>query len=123
MKLSTEVIYFFLLSLAVAVLHLFYMNFGFYWTMPWVDSSVHFLGGMWVAFIFHIIFVIYFSGKSTGNIRLSIYSVILVGLLWEAFEVFIGTADFYSHSYPIDFLSDMTFDFLGGVCFYLLVRK
>lgn len=111
----------FILILIIGILHISAMEFYLYWTFPWFDIPMHFLGGLWVGVT--SIWFFFFSGHAgkftsqltTRNIfTVSIASVIVIGILWEIFEIYAGvpmlTAD-----YPLDTSVDLLVDILGAI--------
>jgi len=92
----------------------------------WLDSLLHFLGGMWVAALFW-----YISTKrkfSIFNFQFSILVVILVMLVGGAWELSELIADQFiidnslERMQPngLDTVSDLFFDFLGASIFLIL---
>lgn len=111
----------FVLILVIGILHIIALKFFLYWTFPWFDNLMHFLGGLWVGTV--SIWYIYFSGfadkftpqLTTRNIfTVSIASVIIIGILWEIFEIYVGVPRFVI-DYPLDTSIDLLMDTLGAV--------
>lgn len=77
---------------------------------------MHTLGGLFVSLIASYFFV-------RKNISINFYKMIIavlcVGIAWEVFEFAIGTISFLDYK---DSLSDIVFDFIGGICGYVYFR-
>ena len=87
-------------------------KFYLYYSLWYFDIFMHFLGGAWVG-----LFFVYVLGRQNQALpsapRILLY-VLVVGLLWEFFELF-------SHNYIgrdsfdiLDTFSDVIFDLAGG---------
>lgn len=110
--------------LAVVVL-IFLLNYAatkFYWfyAIPWFDMLMHFLGGLWLGLVYLWIFS---SVEPSPKLILKMFlAVLLVGVLWEVFELFVHQ---YLVGDPFDLLdtfSDLFFDLLGaGVALVCLI--
>jgi hypothetical protein len=118
---------------------IFIAHFGavlnsWYWTFPWYDMPMHFLGGFWVAVVFAYLnlkfgFGIFKEKKFLLNLILIISFVALIGVFWEFFEFF---SDFFQNSMDIskmaqlgtaDTMGDLFFDLLGGTVFAIIAQK
>ncbi|MBI2025150.1 MAG: hypothetical protein HYT03_03640 [Candidatus Harrisonbacteria bacterium] len=108
---------------------------GWYILLPWYDSALHFLGGVWAS----ALFVWFFNSKRIGNqtrpvlIIFAISFTALIGVIWEFAEfTFLNrwmAAIFQTNETGgglADTLTDLLFDLLGGGFFviaYLKSRK
>ncbi len=118
-KLFREALF---LLIIVAILHTIASDFYLYWSIPWIDVILHFLGGLTVSlssiwFLFSI--KSYFSSlKLTKGeiVFFSIFCVVIIGVLWEIFELYFGIT-FLSDGifYIRDTSSDLLMDLAGGV--------
>jgi hypothetical protein len=107
-----------------------------YWTYPWFDIPMHFLGGILAALTFIWLWRKYFpnfSPKGAEQISslggsenlfallLILSFVALVGVLWEfaefLFDVFISAGGYARvvQQDAVDTLTDLLFDLLGGL--------
>lgn len=96
-----------------------------YWysSILWFDMVMHFLGGFWVG-----LFFIWFLAPKNSSWRELIkvfIGVLIIGVLWEFFEVYIHN---YISKYPfdiVDTLSDVSFDLAGGIfaVFYFFKKR
>lgn len=107
---------------------LFFANFlalKFYWyvAIPWFDHLTHFLGGLFLAFLFSMV-LRRVSWSPRRYFFLSILFVAAIGGLWELYELsvqeLVGSIPFVTLS---DSMSDLFFDVLGGVVGWLVVRR
>ena len=95
------------------------MKFHWYYSVPWFDMLMHFLGGLWLGLAF-----IWLYPAGTSYLKI-IAGVLLVGVFWEIFELVIHQY-FLRESFDLpDTLSDLFFDMLGGgvAVFYLINQK
>jgi glycopeptide antibiotics resistance protein len=101
----------FLTSITVSVLHIAALSQEYYWTLWWYDVMMHFLGGMVIASIY------VWLSKSFPKLNLGVsfwkmtLFIILVGFVWEAWEVFTGMTGFRE----INYVSDTTYDFINDI--------
>ena len=100
----------------LAVVNFFATHFSWYSLLWWFDMPMHFLGG---GVVFYLSAYVW-----TGALRYvplwrflyeSLITALLLGLMWEALELFLyihyGTPDFVL----LDSLSDMCFDLAGAL--------
>lgn len=93
----------------------FYLDW-FYW---WYDMVLHFLGGVVVG-MFSLVFLKEFFGLDHWTnkkiIVLTFLITLLIGLLWEIFELVVGTTSFADgRIYFTDTVSDLILDVVGGL--------
>ncbi len=114
---------FILMAIIVALLHKFALSFSLYWTLSWYDIMMHFLGGFLVGL--GALFLFFGSGyiKATQKIQESfliflilIFTVLVIGLTWELWELFVGFTDVISDLN--DTLLDLTMDILGCIAVF-----
>lgn len=95
----------------------------FYWysSIWWFDIPMHFLGGVWLGLFFLYLFSRLNFVKS--RILLTIFGVLVVGILWEFFETHLNEISKDEFNI-LDTVSDVLFDLAGGLCaiFYFLKR-
>jgi hypothetical protein len=110
----------FILILIIGILHIIALKFFLYWSIPWFDNLMHFLGGLWFGTI--SIWFFYFSGyagkftpefTARNVFTVSIASVIAIGVLWEIFEIYAGVLSFVTN-YSLDTSFDLLMDTLGA---------
>ena len=115
---------FFVSSFAtLAIVHVLATKFFLYWMYFWLDIPVHFLGGVTVVLGFllcreltHAIPERYYTYVPALTV------VLIVGLLWELFEVMIG-ASLDDDGFVFDFFKDISMDVLGGLLGYMLIEQ
>ena len=112
------------------------LNF-WYWTFPWLDIPMHFVGGFWVA-----ITLVYLDSRFNLslfkeknfflNLLIIVSFVALIGVFWEFFEFiydFFSNGDTYANSIEglkvaqqglKDTIGDLFFDLVGGTVFVFL---
>ena len=104
-------LFFILLSLSINLLA---KHFYLYWQSGWIDSLAHLSGSIGVTLLFFFFY-------PRGDLFLSLFFILLVGIAWEVYEYQAGLV-FYSSSYLSDTLSDLFFDLLGGFLVYYSVN-
>jgi hypothetical protein len=111
------------LAILIAVIHNKAMELHLFWTYPWLDLFLHFLGGLWLSIT--SLWLFFFSGLfklkiNKKNIFLVAFlSILIVGLSWEVFEIAIGLS-FGEPNFITDTISDIAMDFLGAFLAYKL---
>ena len=115
-----------ILAFIVALLHYLALTFYLYWTVEWFDIMMHFLGGALVALL--AIFLFYTSGymdfpkDHIGSVfAMTLGSVLLVGLVWELWELFIGFTDVLEDQG--DTFLDLIMDTIGGITAFAYGKK
>ena len=113
-------------SVILAFLHYLAITFFLYWTIEWFDILMHFLGGFVLALI--AMFLFYTSGymdfpkDHIGSIfAMTISFVLLIGLVWELWELFIGFTDVLEDQG--DTLLDLIMDTIGGIIAFSYGKK
>ncbi len=118
----------------ILVIHIFASIYYWYWTYPWLDMPMHFLGGFWLAMVYF-----WRSQKlqtSTDSKHESALLIIigclgfvaLIGVLWEFFEffcdIFIASKGYIAVSQQGvgDTMGDLFFDLLGGLALILTLK-
>ncbi|PIU98576.1 hypothetical protein COS61_00640 [Candidatus Wolfebacteria bacterium CG03_land_8_20_14_0_80_40_12] len=138
MLISPKIIIGFLIF--ILFLHISAIINYWYWIYIWFDIPMHFLGGFWVAMIciwlnskFNIIETrppnVYrnFWRSDLPKLILVLGFVALIGVFWEFFEffydVFISNRGYFGFLQlgAADTLSDLFFDFLGGLAFMVII--
>jgi len=109
---------FFLISFSLfAVIHVIALQLFLYWHYLWFDIPMHFLGGIIVAlgvFTLHDLKVFVPSRYLTPVAV--VLMVVIVALVWEVFELYIGTP--IEENFVIDTLTDLGMGILGGLIGY-----
>ena len=98
------------------------MNFYWYYSIHWLDMLMHFLGGLWVS-----LFVVYFlflkKDFSLKVVLLVLGLTLLVGVLWELFEVSVNSFTLKETFDTADTLSDLLFDMLGSIASLFYIKR
>jgi VanZ family protein len=122
---------FFILILIVGFLDFIGNKFHLHWEVWWFDVILHFLAGIMVS-MFAVLFIVYVFNLDKNNRRKiiikSILFALLIGILWEFFELYFGATLLSDGKiYYIDTSSDILMDllgaFLGSIYSYKLVSK
>jgi hypothetical protein len=103
--------------ICVAVLNMIAMIFHLFWTIMWFDMIMHFLGGLFVGLSVCLLFEYIWGNTLSYSEKLyrGLPLVLLVGLLWEGYELLFHMTDFYSPDYFADSGMDVVMDVWGGL--------
>ena len=96
------------------VLHLVFILLQMYWFISWLDVPMHVAG----AFLATLL-ALSFGGSGRKTLMYVLSVAILIGIVWELFELGSGITHFYSRRYVSDTLGDIGSDILGGVVTYM----
>lgn len=112
----------FIVVSVIAVLHILAIEQTYYWSLPWYDIMMHFLGGFWLAF-----FIFWLHSIKPFLSKVGIVSVLLfvigVGLLWEGYEIFFKMTFMGDPEYPFDTSLDLVMDMIGGVVAFAIIKS
>ena len=113
-----------LFIIMIGVVNALAEHFFLYWRFPWLDMTMHFLGGVWIGL--SVLWVYYLSGKFKDipeNHRRISYLYILagtvtvvIGIFWEIFEFsldFLIVFDEFNGFY--DTAGDLIFAVIGAI--------
>ena len=130
-KLSTQIGFLIntsVLAFVIALLHYVAIEFSLYWSIPPLDILMHFLGGLFIGMLAAYVFFISNCIKITAGIRnraasflIIIFSVLVVGLAWELWELFVGLSDRLNDR--ADTIMDLVMDTLGGTVAFLYSKN
>ncbi len=105
--------------LLLALFHIFALELSWYYIFRWSDVPVHILGGFWVTITTFWIFLKYriadTSLDSRTSILIMLISVLIIGVLWEIFELASGNTSLSVRNYWQDTFTDVASGFVGGV--------
>jgi hypothetical protein len=103
----------------VAIIALLYVG-GLYlelqWRLPWYDYVLHAMGGAWVSII--TIGLLYKLGHITHAshlVFLGIVGALVIGLVWEGFELGLGLTKLDEQGFLSDTIGDFIFDACGSI--------
>ena len=106
----------------ISVTNFFANKFYWYYSIWYFDMIMHFLGGVWVGLA--SIYLFPPKDLSIKFIWRILFFVLLVGVGWEVFEVFVSRMTTESSYFNIlDTISDVFFDLAGGVFAILYFLK
>ena len=109
------------------ILDLFSRKFYLYWTVWWADITVHFFGGMSVAFA--VIWLYSLSDdlknwSTTKLLRTILVGVIFIGIVWEVYELHFDITSLSDGiNYLTDTSSDLIMDTVGGIVGFFLSQN
>ncbi len=114
------------IRICLLVIFIFLVNFlagKFHWysSLPWFDMFMHFLGGFWLAL--GIMYLFPPKMSSSSSILKILLGVLIIGLLWEFFEVIVKNKIFLETFDFRDTMSDIFFDLAGGLTAILYFFK
>jgi hypothetical protein len=94
------------------ILHLVALKLHLYYTTWWMDIINHFLGGMIAAILgLHLFGIV--RKDSKNYFWLLLVFVLLVGLIWEIFELSFGLTFVSAENYWGDTIGDIIMDMVG----------
>lgn len=106
---------------AVLGVYAFSIIFSWYDAIPWLDSPLHFFGGLWAGLFFFFLFGNMFSENSSHpmeRVKILIMAVGFTGLLgifWEFYEFIMDNSLALLMQPSIgDTMKDLFLDILGG---------
>ena len=100
------------LILFISALNFIILKFHWYFSIWWSDMPMHFLGGFWLGLVF--LWFLKPKDLSFKVILKIILGVLIIGVLWEIFEVILNRATLQDPFNTLDTLSDICFDLAGG---------
>ena len=88
---------------------------------------MHILGGFWVAVTSFWIYLTFIRKESVENKKekaLTIFSsVLIIGLIWEIFELISGNTFMHTSNFYTDSISDTINNFIGALVAYFYVIR
>lgn len=107
----------------LAGIHLVALKFFLYWKYAWFDIPMHTLGGVCVALGISILpFFNIQLPPSYRTLTAYIVAVLVVGMLWEIFEMVAGIA-FFDDEYVVDTFIDICMDIVGVAIGYGILTQ
>jgi len=116
MKPKKIIVYMALTAVLVGVGQTVAVEHSLYWNIWWFDIPMHFLGGLWVALI-ALWFYKTFAGDNASSNKgylVALTATIIVGLLWELFEIVMGLT-VSQPNYEADTILDLIMDVTGAI--------
>ncbi len=103
----------------IALLHILSLKFSWYYFLKWFDVPIHILGGFWVTVTSFWTFIKYNRVETIPNkknsILIMLISVLIIGILWEIFELVSGNTSLNVRNYWQDTFTDVASGFVGGI--------
>ena len=93
---------------------------GLYWITGWFDGVSHLIGGFGIFFVLSYVFSFKSKKPSLGVI---ITFSLLIGILWELFEIKYGITSILSRQYFPDTSMDLVCDIVGSCIAFLITRQ
>ena len=115
----------FALLVLIALLHYIALDRAYYWTLSWYDIMMHFFGGLWVVLFITWVMrsgIFHFLPSHMSFVKI-LSIVILVGLIWESYEVYFGLTFVSDPEYWGDTTLDIVMDIVGGSIGAFIFRK
>jgi len=110
-----RIIFIIVSGICLAIFHYFANIYSWYWLFTPSDLIVHWFAGMWAVFLMH-----YFATKTglveehnPGLLMALFWGALLIGILWELFEVSSGVIR-VTYEYPGDTFFDLLMDMVGA---------
>lgn len=100
----------------IATLHIVGIRFYLYWQLSWYDRIVHVLAGFWVALTVLSSIGLKAQALKRGHIfSIGLIAAIIIGIVWEIFEVKVGVTAVTDKGYWADTAGDIISDIVGGL--------
>lgn len=106
----------------IGIAHYVALKYTLYFEFPWLDIPMHLLGGAIIALIFLLLHVYIPQLSRYSGFFPALMFVLLVGLLWELFEIYIGIP-LIEGNFELDMIADLINDLIGGAMGYFVGRK
>lgn len=107
-------------ALVMGVAHFLAIEFFLYWQYPWFDIPMHILGGVIIAFFVLVLPDLGVSFVKRYTAFSSVLAMVLiVGLLWEIFEIWIDIP-LFEPDFEQDIVKDLLMDLVGGSIGYFV---
>lgn len=98
----------------MAVTQVYALEHYWYWTYWWLDILMHGVGGVVIGLLVTLFM--------TRRLWLIVALTLLVGMVWEVFEVSIGIS-ISEPNFLFDSTVDLVMDLLGGAAAYAIIRQ
>ena len=109
-----------ILATIFAGLNLLADRLDLYWILSWYDSMMHTLAGIVIA---NAVYIVLSWNKSIVQEKqkllfFTLIFTVIIGLVWEYFEVVFGITYTEVGGYRQDTISDLIYDIFGALIFY-----
>jgi hypothetical protein len=105
------------LFVVIAIIYVIGVRFYFEWRIPGYDTVVHLLGGAWVAILFLSVLKLFrtTSTRFWGGIISGMAASLVIGIVWEMYELNSGVTSLTSLGFAADTTGDIAADLIGGL--------
>lgn len=100
------------LAAGMAVVQHYALLYYWYWTYPWLDTVMHFSGGVVITLI---------AAAYVGVTIRAVLITLVIGVLWEAYEFAIGLSS-AEPKFVGDTVTDLAMDIVGALGAYGMMR-
>lgn len=120
MRTERYLLFLLILLVLIAAVNFFAIKVHLYWDVYWFDRVMHFFGGLWAGSFGLWFFFLRLHAKTSRGIAsiflTSFLSALLIGVLWELFELFTHLYSIFGteKAFMFDTLSDLFFDIVGS---------
>lgn len=107
----------------MGIVHVIALELSLYWRYDWLDIPMHILGGFSVAFGFYTLCErkIFIQRRHVTLFPL-LFLVLIVGLLWEVFEIWAGIP-LLEDDFETDIAYDLIMDIAGGFLGWVVAKS
>lgn len=95
--------------------------FHWYTSIWFFDMIMHYLGGLWLGFMY--VWLLYPEKFNVKEFIIVISGILFIGVAWEVFEVVVNNNTLQSDLDYADIFSDIFFDLAGGVTAFVYFAK
>lgn len=121
----------FLLATFIVFVHGVALTNHYYFAIWWLDILMHFLGGVAITLAFSWVYMhkdqnhdgIPDTKLPLYILPVALFSVVLISISWELFEVFAGLTFTHIDGYVMDTISDFCSSLIGGTITYGVLMR
>jgi glycopeptide antibiotics resistance protein len=92
------------------IIHAIATTLQLYWTVWWLDIVMHFLGGVWLVFVWRTLTDLTWLKERYWNRGMIFAFTLFIMILWEYFGIYV------EQGFKDGFVSDTIGDIMFGVC-------
>ena len=93
-------------------------KFFWYSSIWYFDMIMHFLGGLWLSFVLVYVYLFVLKKEIKSYVQMAFFiiiSALIIGILWEIFEVVVSALTTSDKFNVLDTASDIFFDLSGAI--------
>jgi len=109
------------LVVSIFLVNLIAVKLYWYSSIWYFDMFMHFAGGLWLGLA--AIWLLFTENFYIRFVFKVMFGVLLIGILWEVFEILVNNAIAQNPFNILDIVSDIFFDLAGGVTAVLYFLK